>query len=236
MKLNLINNRYGRLLVIKESRKNKYSQRTWECLCDCGKKHIVVTSGLTSGRTLSCGCLKIQKINSCKKDLTGKKFGKLLVINKHLSNDKTQVKYKCLCDCGKTTIVSYSNLIHHQRKCGNCILHKNGCAISKKQIELLNIVNKGVLNYKFSKSNKKVVIDIALVFNKRKIAIEYDEWRWHYNKLDKDQERINFLLKNNWRVIRICARNNLPSKKQILDSIHSDLEYYEIILSGWGKL
>lgn len=30
----------------------------WKCICDCGKEHIVSTSGLTTGKTKSCGCLK----------------------------------------------------------------------------------------------------------------------------------------------------------------------------------
>ena len=35
---------------------NKYKQRLWECLCDCGKTAIVATRALTSGNTGSCGC------------------------------------------------------------------------------------------------------------------------------------------------------------------------------------
>ena len=30
----------------------------WKCICECGKETIVASSGLLSGRTASCGCIK----------------------------------------------------------------------------------------------------------------------------------------------------------------------------------
>lgn len=50
---NKIGKRYGRLVVIKYVGNSK-----WECLCDCGNKTIVRSCHLTSGHTISCGCLK----------------------------------------------------------------------------------------------------------------------------------------------------------------------------------
>ena len=48
--------RFGRLVVIGEAvTKGKY--RRAECLCDCGSKVQPFTFSLTSGSTLSCGCL-----------------------------------------------------------------------------------------------------------------------------------------------------------------------------------
>lgn len=55
---NLINERFGRLLVVKKA----YAQNKklyWECICDCGKTVFVNTSNLKTNRTQSCGCLKI---------------------------------------------------------------------------------------------------------------------------------------------------------------------------------
>lgn len=56
-------------------------------------------------------------------DLTGQKFGKLLVVEK--DNEKSKNSYrtfwKCLCDCGNTTSVVTSNLRNgHTKSCG-CI-------------------------------------------------------------------------------------------------------------------
>ena len=58
---NLTGQKFGRLLVLKflESRDNK---RFWLCLCDCGKFKEKPTGELTNGGTLSCGCMKREKI------------------------------------------------------------------------------------------------------------------------------------------------------------------------------
>lgn len=58
---NLINKRFGKLLVVEKS--NIKSQKVyWKCLCDCGKTTHVTTSNLTCNRIKSCGCLKINKL------------------------------------------------------------------------------------------------------------------------------------------------------------------------------
>ena len=52
------------------------------------------------------------------KILTGKKFGKLLVISDPIRMGK-YIKYQCLCDCGKTTMVfSYSLTSLKTTSCG----------------------------------------------------------------------------------------------------------------------
>lgn len=60
--LDLIGQKFGRLLVIqlwgKTSHSSGYYQKTWECLCDCGNKKIVPQGYLTSNETRSCGCLR----------------------------------------------------------------------------------------------------------------------------------------------------------------------------------
>ena len=48
--------RYGRLVVIKRA-ENQGKHTMWECVCDCGNRHIAMADNLTRGKTLSCGCL-----------------------------------------------------------------------------------------------------------------------------------------------------------------------------------
>lgn len=55
---NLIGERFGRLIVIKEKGRNKRRQKIWLCKCDCGKEKEIPTSYLTSGDTTSCGCYR----------------------------------------------------------------------------------------------------------------------------------------------------------------------------------
>lgn len=59
-KLNLIGQRYGKLIVIKEVERH-YQQsgkpvRRWLCKCDCGNEKVIYQSSLRSGNTKSCGC------------------------------------------------------------------------------------------------------------------------------------------------------------------------------------
>lgn len=55
--IDLVNKKFGRLVVIKFYKKNKHGGSDWECLCECGKIKIAHGSNLISGGTKSCGCL-----------------------------------------------------------------------------------------------------------------------------------------------------------------------------------
>jgi len=55
-KLNILNERYGRLVVIAEA-ENIKKRTAWLCRCDCGNEVTVKTDSLRSGDTKSCGCL-----------------------------------------------------------------------------------------------------------------------------------------------------------------------------------
>jgi hypothetical protein len=62
MKLDLVNQKFNRLLVISFSHQNEKSlSYYWNCVCDCGKKVITKTYNLKSGHTKSCGCIKTRK-------------------------------------------------------------------------------------------------------------------------------------------------------------------------------
>ena len=52
---------FGRLTAIKPLGKNLYNHMMWECKCSCGNPEPYVTSeyDLMSGRSVSCGCFKV---------------------------------------------------------------------------------------------------------------------------------------------------------------------------------
>ena len=71
------------------------------------------------GTTQSCGCLHRDYIkNKLSENLVGKRFGKLVVIERTDSKyDKTH--WLCKCDCGNETVVSSSGLKSgHAQSCG----------------------------------------------------------------------------------------------------------------------
>lgn len=98
-----------------------YNEKTkcnqWLCACtECKKKIFKSTYELTSGRAKSDGCMSFLLKSQAKlKDLTGQRFGRLLVLRKLPGEYRTpqgipQVKYECLCDCGNIVEVYGGNL------------------------------------------------------------------------------------------------------------------------------
>ena len=57
---------YGRLTVIKRIPPQKGDKRVfWECKCSCGNYKNVSAKDLRSGKTTSCGCLKVKEQAIC---------------------------------------------------------------------------------------------------------------------------------------------------------------------------
>ncbi len=106
----LTGHRFGKLTVLSLYGVDKYYNKKWKCLCDCGNTTIVSQGHLRSGHTTSCGCNKKQL-----DDLTGRKFGYLIVLKRAEdyrtpSNNKAYTQWLCECVCGKEVIVTSSNL------------------------------------------------------------------------------------------------------------------------------
>ena len=56
--IDLTEERFGRLIVIKRVDNDKWSHHRWLCRCVCGEEKIVRGSYLKRGDTKSCGCLR----------------------------------------------------------------------------------------------------------------------------------------------------------------------------------
>lgn len=53
--------RFGKLTVLRKSDIKKNNNYAYLCKCDCGKEHLVKKGELVRGRTVSCGCLRIER-------------------------------------------------------------------------------------------------------------------------------------------------------------------------------
>lgn len=116
IKEDLTGNKYGMLTVIKEVERSKHG-RQWLCKCDCGNEKIVLGGNLKKNNTKSCGCLRYSKPNA-RKDLTGQKFGRLLVLGEPYTGERGTY-WKCLCDCGNIVNKPAKDLSHgNVRSCG----------------------------------------------------------------------------------------------------------------------
>lgn len=118
--LDLIGKRFGRLTVI-ERVENKGKSTRYLCRCDCGKEKIFYTTNLVRGLSTSCGCYRKDKLREDNLiDLTGQRFGRLVVVNLSHKNENThQYYWNCKCDCGNECIVYGGHLKNgHTRSCG----------------------------------------------------------------------------------------------------------------------
>ena len=61
-KLDIVNKRFGRLVVIGFSHVSKHGHRYWQIKCDCGIEKNVRGGHLKSGGIKSCGCLNKDRI------------------------------------------------------------------------------------------------------------------------------------------------------------------------------
>jgi hypothetical protein len=56
MKVDLIGQRFGKVVVAEKLGTSKHRTILWNCVCDCGNTIIAQTSDLRKGKIRSCGC------------------------------------------------------------------------------------------------------------------------------------------------------------------------------------
>ncbi|MHC4453429.1 MAG: hypothetical protein ACYSWS_01875 [Planctomycetota bacterium] len=62
--IDLIGQKFGRLIVIRKMNNDLRGNHRWLCLCGCGIEKIIQGNNLNNGNTKSCGCLRIKHGNS----------------------------------------------------------------------------------------------------------------------------------------------------------------------------
>lgn len=116
----LTGEKFGRLLVVSRAQNDDKGRAMWNCICECGSEVTIKSTNLVEGRTRSCGCLRVNA-------LTGKRFGRLLVLgrveNHRTKGGKSQVQYKCQCDCGNIIVARGESLCSGNTKSCGCYEH-----------------------------------------------------------------------------------------------------------------
>lgn len=128
-RIDLVGKTFSRLTVISFNERNEKGVNMWNCMCECGNDVIVRGDTLRNGMTKSCGCLSREvhtesgrkskgRVSSRRKDLQGKRFGRLLVIGPHVVEGRP-FRWHCICDCGKESFPLTNHLISgHTQSCG----------------------------------------------------------------------------------------------------------------------
>lgn len=114
--------RFGRLVAIERTDEKHHSIYIWKCVCDCGNVKLTNTNYLSTGQVKSCGCLQQQ---GNPKDIAGKRFGRLVAIERLEMSPNAGFFWKCACDCGGVVKVTIGNLNSgHTSSCG-CLQGEN---------------------------------------------------------------------------------------------------------------
>ena len=96
---NMVHKRFGRLVVVGLSGKDKYRNLLWLCRCDCGGNTIQRTNTLNMGLVRSCGCLSKEilrdKHNEKNPQWKGDNVG-LIALHRWVRNRKPK---PLLCEC-----------------------------------------------------------------------------------------------------------------------------------------
>ena len=211
---------FGRLLVLKRGENSSHGQVKWDCVCSCGNPVTVLAGHLSSGHTRSCCCFQKDRAHETHfKDLIGKRFGKLVVLNRNfeyenLREDK-QTYWNCLCDCGSKTVVTGGKLVFgHTQSCG--------CVSSFGELKIKEIFNNLGLAYKsnltfpdcLGVTGKRLKFDFGVFDNNKNLryVIEFDgtqhficEERGWGSKENFEKQRIRDRLKDKY-----CFDRNIP--------------------------
>lgn len=109
--------RFGKLTAVcPTGERSRRGNLIWRCLCDCGEEVCADLNQLVTGNRKSCGCLSHPPL----KDLVGRRFGRLSVIEYAGKRDGMH-RWKCICDCGRETVVGQSLLQNGRTKSCGCI-------------------------------------------------------------------------------------------------------------------
>lgn len=181
--LDMTDMRFGRLVVtgLSEHRSGKRKRAMYYCDCDCGTKHIeVIGESLRSGRTKSCGCLKMEHIiAACRKynkyDLSGEYgIGWTSNTNKEFYfdlEDYDKIKDYCwlelkngyIASRSKNQVYTYLHRLIMNAKSGEIVDHKEH-NLDDNRKEFLRIGNQSynMMNASMRKDNTSNVTGVWL--------------------------------------------------------------------------
>lgn len=213
----MIGQKFGRLTVISLAPKNENLKSRclrYICQCDCGKVIEVNGNSLRTGHTTSCGCSR-QKVNI--KDLTGQRFGLLVVQDLAYINKERRAIWNCKCDCGNMVQVSSHGLLSKYNTSCGCARRSAG------EIKVETLLSQMKINYctqyriNDCKNKRALPFDFAIFDdNNQLLTLVEFQGEIHFmatggwnteERLQKQQERDeikrNYCKQNNIKLIEI---------------------------------
>lgn len=218
----------------------KNGEAMWNCECPiCHKIWQVRGSHLNEPNPISAckNCTSLNNLNKIKipyfKDLTNKRFGKLVAIERLGRKGRTYL-WKCKCDCGNYCEKEVQYLLNGDTTSCGCINSKG----ENKIIELLNSMNIHFEREKvlFKKYRFDFYIDNKYIieFDGIQHFLQREKWESLENIHQRDLEKNKYCFENNIPIIRIPYNKKFDLKDLILETSNFILtkenedEYYRI--------
>ena len=191
---------FGRLTVLNKDPKSTLQKTKWLCQCECGQQKSVRGSHLKSGKSKSCGCLNKEMASERGHDLTGQKFGKLIVLTQTKNRTANgAVRWSCHCECGSTKPIVGRNLVSGNTQ--SC-----GCTQSQPESDLLQYIQS--LGFPEARKTREVirsakgkVLELDVYVESKQIAFEYCGLHWHGELCNQEHARSKHIQK-----LRACTQ------------------------------
>lgn len=227
--MNLVGQKFGRLLVLERDNERNSKHAYWICQCDCGTIKSIRQDVLRDGTTQSCGCLAREEASKRIKaqglpganfiNLSGQRFGRLTVLNverKEQDGRRYSILYKCKCDCGNETIVYRENLSSlHTTSCG-CKKDSYGVSETENILKELEIDFEKEKIFPDARTDKNGFLRMDFYLPEYNTVIEIDGIQHSYTnptgyftqeKLDRmkelDQMKNKYCEDRNIKIIRV---------------------------------
>lgn len=187
--IDLTNLKFGKWNILYKDISNKKGNY-WICRCECGTIKSVLSKNLREGKSLSCGCIKREKLKQNRiqpNDINevGNRYGRLLVVKKSHKNkiNSKRVYWSCLCDCDNYKDIRADSLRNGSVKSCGC-LHSVGESIISQILENQKINFKREISFNDLRNNNGNLLFFDFgIFNKNNqllYLIEYDG-KQHFN-------------------------------------------------------
>ena len=163
-KIDLTGMVFGEWTVLREATKDEKNNKPgayWKCRCSCGTEKIINGQTLRNNESKSCGCKISENLSNSLKnknciDITGKRFGRLVVLGRNYEEEKkhnNNTYWNCKCDCGRIITVVKSSLTQGQTKSCGCLRRETAA----KQLSIISKEN--FINEIGNRYGKLIVID-----------------------------------------------------------------------------
>lgn len=210
---------FGYLTAISPTNKRIQRKVVWKCICVCGKECEVLSTNLTSGRTISCGCMKNKIISTMQRNKSPN-IGEEVNGSKVLDIDyRTDSRGYNVCwifveckICGHKYWVRKSTLQRGDTKTCGCARLSYGEALISKILDENNISyerEKSFPNCYFSDIHNKCRFDFYI---NKEYLLEFDGIQhYSYSNGSKwfDKETVNTIRKRDMYKNEWCKNNNI---------------------------